>query len=60
MSDISNLERNTILLKKAIKYLPNGTTKETVEMQIKENYELIDEFFDNLAEEYKFISSYEQ
>ena len=57
--DIGNIEANTVILKKTVKYL-NGEVKETVEKQIKENYELIDDFFDQLAEEYKSIQSYEQ
>ena len=57
--DIGNIEANTIILKKTVKYL-NGEVKETVEKQIKENYELIDDFFDQLNEEYKSIQSYEQ
>tara|TARA_Y100000401_G_scaffold57792_1_gene45764 strand:- start:486 stop:680 length:195 start_codon:yes stop_codon:yes gene_type:complete len=57
--DIGNIEANTIILKKTVKYL-NGEVKETVEKQIKKNYELIDDFFDQLAEEYKSIQSYEQ
>ena len=57
--DIGNIEANTIILKKTVKYL-NGEVKETVEKQIKENYELIDDFFDQLAEEYKSIQSYEK
>tara|TARA_X000001388_G_C2198707_1_gene110410 strand:- start:263 stop:457 length:195 start_codon:yes stop_codon:yes gene_type:complete len=57
--DIGNIEANTIILKKTVKYL-NGEVKETVEKQIKENYKLIDDFFDQLADEYKSIQSYEQ
>ena len=57
--DIGNIEANTVILKKTVKYL-NGEVKETVEKQIKENYALIDDFFDQLNEEYKSIQSYEQ
>tara|TARA_R100000734_G_C3213188_1_gene27524 strand:+ start:252 stop:428 length:177 start_codon:yes stop_codon:yes gene_type:complete len=56
--DIGNVEANTILLKKTIKYLPDGTEKEQIEKQIKTNYKLIDDFFDQLAEEAQY-SSYE-
>ena len=56
--DIGNVEANTILLKKTIKYLPDGTEKEQVKKQIKTNYKLIDDFFDQLAEESQY-SSYE-
>ena len=34
--------------------------KETVELQIKQNLREIDEYFDELANEFKFIESYEQ
>ena len=54
--DIGNIEANTVILKKTVKYL-NGEVKETVEKQIKENYALIDDFFDQLNEEYKSIQS---
>ena len=57
--DIGNIEANTVILKKTVKYL-NGEVKETVEKQIKENYALIDDFFDQLAQEYKSIQSYEE
>ncbi len=53
------LEANTVILKKTVKYL-NGEMKVVVEKRIKDNYKLIDEFFDDLAEEYKSIQSYEQ
>jgi hypothetical protein len=33
--DIGNVEANTILLKKTIKYLPDGTEKEQVKKQIR-------------------------
>jgi hypothetical protein len=57
--DVGMLEANTITLKKTVKYL-NGDVKTVVEKQIKENYELIDDFFDQLNEEYKSIQSYEK
>ena len=57
--DIGNIESNTIILKKTVKYL-NGEVKEVVEKQIKQNYALIDDFFDQLAQEYKSIQSYEE
>ena len=57
LMDIGMLEANTIILKKTIEYL-NGEVKVVVEKRIKENYKLIDEFFDELAEEYKSIQSY--
>lgn len=56
--DIGMIEANTIILKKTVKYL-NGEMKVTVEKRIKDNYKLIDDFFDDLAEEYKSIESYE-
>ena len=57
--DIGNIEANTLILKKTVKYL-NGEVKENVEKQIIKNYELIDDFFDQLAQEYKSIQSYEK
>ena len=54
------LESNVRTLKKTVEYLPDGRVKETVERQIKQNIDCIDEFFDELAEEAKFIESYEQ
>jgi len=56
--DIGMIEANTVTLKKTVKYL-DGDVKTVVEKQIKTNYKLIDEFFDQLAEEYKSIQSYE-
>ena len=56
--DIGMLEANTVILRKTVKYL-NGEMKVVVEKRIKDNYKLIDEFFDDLAEEYKSIQSYE-
>ena len=56
--DIVMIEANTVTLKKTVKYL-DGEVKTVVEKQIKTNYKLIDEFFDQLAEEYKSIQSYE-
>ena len=50
--DIGNIEANTVILKKTVKYL-NGEVKTVVEKQIKQNYELIDEFFDQMADEFK-------
>jgi len=58
MMDIGMLEANTVILRKTVKYL-NGEMKVVVEKRIKDNYKLIDEFFDDLAEEYKSIQSYE-
>ena len=58
LMDIGMIEANTIILKKTVKYL-NGEMKVTVEKRIKDNYKLIDDFFDDLAEEYKSIESYE-
>ena len=57
--DVGMLEANTVILKKTVKYL-NGDVKVTVEKRIVDNYKLIDNFFDQLAEEYKSIESYEQ
>ena len=54
------LEANIRVLKKTVKYLPDGRAKETVQMQIKQNLREIDEYFDELADEFKFIESYEQ
>ena len=54
------LESNVRTLKKTVEYLPDGRVKETVEMQIKQNLREIDEYFDELANEFKFIESYEQ
>tara|TARA_R100000664_G_C2736435_1_gene125781 strand:+ start:474 stop:662 length:189 start_codon:yes stop_codon:yes gene_type:complete len=58
--DVGMLEANIRVLKKTVKYLPDGRAKETVEMQIKQNLREIDDFFDQLADEAKFIESYEQ
>ena len=57
--DIGNIETNNVILKKTVKYL-NGDVKTIVEKQIRINYELIDDFFDQLADEYKSIQSYEE
>ena len=57
--DITNIELNNAVLKRTKKYL-NGAILEIVEEQIKENNSLIDEFFDELANEFKSIESYEQ
>ena len=57
--DIGMLEANTVILKKTVKYL-DGTVKTVVEKRIKDNYKLIDDFFDELAQEYQSIQSYEQ
>ena len=56
--DVGMLEANTVILKKTVKYL-NGEMKVIVEKRIKDNYELIDDFFDQLADEFKSIESYE-
>ena len=58
--DIGMLEANVRVLKKTVQYLPNGEVKETVERQIKQNLTEIDDFFDELAKEARFIESYEQ
>tara|TARA_R110000824_G_scaffold21061_4_gene78804 strand:+ start:1421 stop:1594 length:174 start_codon:yes stop_codon:yes gene_type:complete len=52
------IEHNTIVLRKTVKYL-NGDIKVVVEKRINDNYKLIDEFFDGLAEEFKSINQYE-
>jgi len=57
--DIENVEANTVILKKTVKYL-DGDVKTVVEKQIKQNYKLIDEFFDQMADEFKSIQSYEK
>ena len=57
--DIGMIEANTVILRKTVKYL-NGEVKIVVEKRIKDNYKLIDSFFDDLAEEYQSIQSYEQ
>lgn len=57
---IEIIEANLRVLKKTVEYLPNGEVKETVERQIKQNLNEIDDFFDELAKEYRFIESYEQ
>tara|TARA_R110002020_G_scaffold190634_3_gene390169 strand:+ start:446 stop:652 length:207 start_codon:yes stop_codon:yes gene_type:complete len=59
MMDIGMIEANTVILRKTVKYL-DGEVKTVVEKRIKDNYKLIDNFFDDLAEEYKSIQSYEQ
>ena len=58
MMDIGMIEANTVILRKTVKYL-DGEMKIIVEKRIIDNYKLIDEFFDQLAEEYKSIQSYE-
>ena len=57
--DITNIETNIAVLRRTKKYL-NGAILEIVEDQIKENYSLIDEFFDQMADEFKSIQSYEK
>tara|TARA_R110002167_G_scaffold274509_1_gene480578 strand:+ start:1342 stop:1515 length:174 start_codon:yes stop_codon:yes gene_type:complete len=52
------IEHNTIVLRKTVKYL-DGDVKVVVEKRINDNYKLIDEFFDGLAEEFKSINQYE-
>ena len=59
LMDIGMLEANTVILKKTVKYL-NGEVKITVEKRIKDNYELIDQMFDALAEEHNVTDSYEK
>jgi len=56
--DIGMIKANNVILKKTVKYL-NGDVKVVVEKRIKENYKIIDNFFDDLAEEYQSIQSYE-
>jgi len=58
--DIGPIESSTRVLKKTITFLPDGRVKETVERQIRQNIQVIDEYFDQLADEYKSIQSYEQ
>ena len=58
LMDIGMIKANNVILKKTVKYL-NGEVKVTVEKRIKENYKIIDNFFDDLAEEYQSIQSYE-
>ena len=58
MMDIGMIEANTVILRKTVKYL-DGEMKIIVEKRIIDNYKLIDEFFDQLAEEYTSIQSYE-
>ena len=54
------LESNIRVLRKTVEFLPDGRVKETVKRQIKQNLNQIDDFFDQLAEEHRFIESYEQ
>ena len=56
---IEHIEANIAVLRRTKKYL-NGDIKDIVEHQIKQNYELIDNLFDQLNKEYKSIQSYEQ
>ena len=58
--DIGMIEANLRVLKKTVEYLPDGSIKESVERQIKQNLNHIDDFFDQLAEEAKHIEQYEQ
>ena len=58
--DIGPIESTPRVLKKTITFLPDGRVKETVERQIRQNIQVIDEYFDQLADEYKSIQSYEQ
>ena len=58
MMDIGMIEANTVILRKTVKYL-DGEMKIIVEKRIIDNYKLIDELFDQLAEEYTSIQSYE-
>ena len=57
--DIGMIEANTVILKKTVKYL-DGEVKTIVEKRIKQNYKLIDSFFDDLEREYQSTQSYEQ
>ena len=56
--DMGMIEHNTVVLRKTVKYL-DGDVKVVVEKRINDNYKLIDEFFDGLAEEFKSINQYE-
>jgi len=60
LMDIGMIEANLRVLKKTVEYLPDGSIKESVERQIKQNLNHIDDFFDQLAEEAKHIEQYEQ
>ena len=60
MISIEILESNMRILQKTVQHLPEGRVKECVEMQIKQNLSEINDFFDQLADETKFIESYEQ
>ena len=53
------IEANTVILRKTVKYL-NGEVKIVVEKRIKDNYKLIDSFFDDLEREYQSTQSYEK
>tara|TARA_R100001530_G_C4254015_1_gene138639 strand:+ start:492 stop:698 length:207 start_codon:yes stop_codon:yes gene_type:complete len=57
--DIGMIEANTVILRKTVKYL-DGDVKTIVEKRIKDNYKLIDNFFDDLSEEYQSTQSYEK
>ena len=57
---IEILESNMRILQKTVQDLAEGRVKECVEMQIKQNLSEINDFFDQLADETKFIESYEQ
>ena len=59
MMDIGMIEANTVILKKTVKYL-NGDVKTIVEKRIKQNYALIDDFFDDLERQYQATNAYEQ
>ena len=58
MMDIGMIEANTVILTKTVKYL-DADMKIIVEKRIKDNYKLIDDLFDELAQEYQSIQSYE-
>ena len=57
--DMGMIIENNVILKKTVKYL-DGDVKVVVEKRIKDNRKLIDDFYDDLAEEHQFIESYEQ
>ena len=57
--DFGMLEANTIILRSTIKYL-DGDVKIVVEKRIKDNYKVIDQYFDEMANSFKTIDSYEK
>ena len=57
--DFGVIEENNNVLRKVIKYL-DGDVKIVVEKRIKDNFSLIDQFFDDYAKQMKSIEQYEQ